>query len=123
MQTLSFYYSQYGTNDNGMSGEILGICQQINETPAAQPRATDEPERTLRLHCMERARACYGRYVHRPGSDGVARTVTNSSAYASAANVAYASDGSVIYVGSLGSVYSYSPSYRAFDPGGRGRSF
>lgn len=113
-QTLSFYYSQYGTGNNGMSGDILGICQQINEL-LLRSHVTENPN-DLCVYTVWNGRAHATEDTFIGQDQMVSSTATDSSAYATAANVAYASDGSVIYVGSLGSVYSYSPSFRAFDP-------
>ncbi len=112
-QSNSFYYSRYAYSDDSSSvdvsdliAELIGILNR--STPTSDPNAF-----SVYTTWSGRAMGKNGNYI---GEDAMIypNVATDGDLYASYGDVVYTSDGSTIYVGRNGSIYSYNPNYRAF---------
>jgi ABC-2 type transport system permease protein len=113
-QSYSFYYSPYASDTSNYSlryqelaAELAGMIER--STPTTDPNAL-----CVFVQWSARATAPDGSYI---GAEAMRHRIAAASygdGYVTAGETIYSSDGTALFAGEPGSIYSYNPSYRAF---------
>lgn len=112
-QSTSFYYSRYACNDYSSSVDCSDLIEELVEILNRSTPSNDPNDFLVYTSWSGRAMGEDGNYI---GADAMVypNLTTDSNLYVSYGDVVYTSDGSVVYVGRNGSIYSYNPNYRSF---------
>jgi len=112
-QASSFYYSKYAYSDTSSSLDCSDLAAELVELLNRSTPTTDPNAFCIYTTWSGRAMGEDGVYI---GADAMVypNVATDSDLYASYGNMVLTSDGSTIYVGQHGSIYSYNPCYRSF---------
>jgi ABC-2 type transport system permease protein len=112
-QSNSFYCGLYAGSDDSLSVDCSDLIAELIEILNRSTPTTDPNAFCVYTTWTGRAMGADGKYI---GADAMVypNIATGGDSYATYGDMAYTSDGSTIYVGRNGSIYSYNPNYRSF---------